>query len=198
MCPAMSYLSLIQISFWGLLLICCTRSASGTRSAWRRYLSSFQLNMTVFSIIVYLVRSDSFSPLRFRQRKLSWGKAGFRWWRLSKILWTNTRSGLDLKTQMSLKLSPHFLYQQKLIWNTHRPLFIFLNALLCIGLWARSPDSSVSFQKENRRLEQTSLRLEQENDNLAHQLISSKVALRVALDKVRLAPALHRKRQGFL
>lgn len=39
-------------------------------------------------------------------------------------------------------------------------------------------------QKENRRLQQTSHRLEQENDNLAQKLISSKVALRKALDKV--------------
>lgn len=41
-------------------------------------------------------------------------------------------------------------------------------------------------QMENRRLQQTSLRLEQENDNLAHRLITSKVALRSALDKVGL------------
>ncbi|XP_028251520.1 rab GTPase-activating protein 1-like [Parambassis ranga] len=39
------------------------------------------------------------------------------------------------------------------------------------------------YLKENRRLQQTSLRLEQENDNLAHRLIASKVALRNALDK---------------
>lgn len=39
-------------------------------------------------------------------------------------------------------------------------------------------------QKENRRLQQTSHRLEQENDNLAQKLISSKVALRKALDMV--------------
>lgn len=39
-------------------------------------------------------------------------------------------------------------------------------------------------QKENLRLQQASLRLEQENDNLAHRLITSKVALRNALDKV--------------
>lgn len=39
-------------------------------------------------------------------------------------------------------------------------------------------------QKENRRLQQASHRLEQENDNLAQKLISSKVALRKALDKV--------------
>lgn len=39
-------------------------------------------------------------------------------------------------------------------------------------------------QEENRRLQQASLRLEQENDSLAHKLISSKVALRTALDQV--------------
>ncbi|KAJ0009089.1 hypothetical protein NQD34_016504, partial [Periophthalmus magnuspinnatus] len=38
-------------------------------------------------------------------------------------------------------------------------------------------------QKENQRLQEASLRLEQENDNLAHRLISSKVALRSALDQ---------------
>ncbi|XP_069008696.1 rab GTPase-activating protein 1-like [Embiotoca jacksoni] len=37
--------------------------------------------------------------------------------------------------------------------------------------------------KENRRLQQASLRLEQENDNLAHRLITGKIALRNALDK---------------
>ncbi|XP_029350462.1 rab GTPase-activating protein 1-like isoform X1 [Echeneis naucrates] len=39
------------------------------------------------------------------------------------------------------------------------------------------------YLKENRRLQQASLRLEQENDNLAQRLITSKVALRNALDK---------------
>lgn len=39
------------------------------------------------------------------------------------------------------------------------------------------------YLKENRRLQQASLRLEQENDSLAHRLITSKVALRNALDK---------------
>lgn len=39
------------------------------------------------------------------------------------------------------------------------------------------------YLRENRRLQQTSLRLEQENDNLAHRLITSKIALRNALDK---------------
>uniref|UniRef100_A0A8D3D1Z9 Rab GTPase-activating protein 1-like n=1 Tax=Scophthalmus maximus TaxID=52904 RepID=A0A8D3D1Z9_SCOMX len=44
-------------------------------------------------------------------------------------------------------------------------------------------DALDEYLKENRRLQQTSLRLEQENDNLAHRLITSKVALRNALDK---------------
>ncbi|CAK6966983.1 rab GTPase-activating protein 1-like [Scomber scombrus] len=39
------------------------------------------------------------------------------------------------------------------------------------------------YLKENHRLQQASLRLEQENDNLAHRLITSKVALRNALNK---------------
>uniref|UniRef100_A0A8P4KAA9 RAB GTPase activating protein 1-like 2 n=1 Tax=Dicentrarchus labrax TaxID=13489 RepID=A0A8P4KAA9_DICLA len=39
------------------------------------------------------------------------------------------------------------------------------------------------YLEENRRLQQASLRLEQENDNLAHRLITSKIALRNALDK---------------
>lgn len=43
-------------------------------------------------------------------------------------------------------------------------------------------------QEENRRLQQASLRLEQENDSLAHKLITSKVALRMALDKVGCSP----------
>ncbi|KAI3367566.1 hypothetical protein L3Q82_026421, partial [Scortum barcoo] len=40
-----------------------------------------------------------------------------------------------------------------------------------------------TYLKENRQLQQASLRLEQENDNLAHRLITSKVTLRNALDK---------------
>ncbi|XP_054470553.1 rab GTPase-activating protein 1-like [Anoplopoma fimbria] len=39
------------------------------------------------------------------------------------------------------------------------------------------------YLRENHRLQQANLRLEQENDNLAHRLISSKVALRNTLDK---------------
>lgn len=44
-------------------------------------------------------------------------------------------------------------------------------------------DPLEKYLKENLRLQQTSLRLEQENDSLAHRLISSKVALRKALDQ---------------
>nr|XP_046269190.1 rab GTPase-activating protein 1-like isoform X2 [Scatophagus argus] len=44
-------------------------------------------------------------------------------------------------------------------------------------------ETEPKFTKENLRLQQASLRLEQENDNLAYRLITSKVALRNALDK---------------
>ncbi|XP_008310244.1 rab GTPase-activating protein 1-like [Cynoglossus semilaevis] len=46
----------------------------------------------------------------------------------------------------------------------------------------KDEDPVDKYLRENLRLQQTSLRLEQENDNLAHRLISSKVALRNALD----------------
>ncbi|KAM4641018.1 rab GTPase-activating protein 1-like isoform 2-T3 [Discoglossus pictus] len=39
------------------------------------------------------------------------------------------------------------------------------------------------YKKENRRLQETSMRLEQENDDLAHELVTSKIALRNDLDK---------------
>ncbi|XP_034386342.1 rab GTPase-activating protein 1-like isoform X1 [Cyclopterus lumpus] len=39
------------------------------------------------------------------------------------------------------------------------------------------------FQRENRRLQEASMRLEQENDDLAHELVTSKIALRTDLDQ---------------
>ncbi|XP_043986414.1 rab GTPase-activating protein 1-like isoform X1 [Gambusia affinis] len=39
------------------------------------------------------------------------------------------------------------------------------------------------YQKENRRLQEASMRLEQENDDLAHELVTSKIALRNDLDQ---------------
>lgn len=62
----------------------------------------------------------------------------------------------------------------------------FLNAETLI-------DCFCGLQKENRQLQQASLRLEQENDNLAHKLITSKVALRNTLDKVQLITALFKR-----
>lgn len=41
-----------------------------------------------------------------------------------------------------------------------------------------------SAQRENRRLQDANMRLEQENDDLAHELVSSKIALRRDLDNV--------------
>uniref|UniRef100_A0A8C7F2P4 Rab-GAP TBC domain-containing protein n=1 Tax=Oncorhynchus kisutch TaxID=8019 RepID=A0A8C7F2P4_ONCKI len=39
------------------------------------------------------------------------------------------------------------------------------------------------YQRENRRLQEASMRLEQENDDLAHELVTSKIALRTDLDQ---------------
>lgn len=39
-------------------------------------------------------------------------------------------------------------------------------------------------QRENRRLQEANMRLEQENDDLAHELVSSKISLRKDLDNV--------------
>ncbi|XP_056131862.1 rab GTPase-activating protein 1-like isoform X2 [Lampris incognitus] len=39
------------------------------------------------------------------------------------------------------------------------------------------------YQRENRRLQEASMRLEQENDDLAHELVTSKIALRSDLDQ---------------
>lgn len=46
---------------------------------------------------------------------------------------------------------------------------------------------SLFLQRENRRLQEASMRLEQENDDLAHELVTSKIALRNDLDQVRKA-----------
>lgn len=43
-----------------------------------------------------------------------------------------------------------------------------------------------TFQRENRRLQEANMRLEQENDDLAHELVTSKIALRKDLDNVSL------------
>ena len=41
-------------------------------------------------------------------------------------------------------------------------------------------------QRENKQLRDTILRLEQENDNLAQELVASKVTLRTEMDRVSL------------
>ena len=42
-------------------------------------------------------------------------------------------------------------------------------------------------QRENKRLMEANMRLEQENDGLAHELVTSKVTLRNDLDSVSTA-----------
>ncbi|XP_036891240.1 rab GTPase-activating protein 1-like isoform X6 [Sturnira hondurensis] len=46
------------------------------------------------------------------------------------------------------------------------------------GSWSRTFE-----ERENRRLQEASMRLEQENDDLAHELVTSKIALRNDLDQ---------------
>ncbi|XP_068608320.1 rab GTPase-activating protein 1-like isoform X2 [Brachionichthys hirsutus] len=52
-----------------------------------------------------------------------------------------------------------------------------------LQIMADDEDTLDKYQKEIRWLQQASLRLEQENDSLAHRLITNKVAMREALDK---------------
>ncbi|XP_072429451.1 rab GTPase-activating protein 1-like isoform X1 [Chiloscyllium punctatum] len=49
---------------------------------------------------------------------------------------------------------------------------------------AHQEDPIDRYKRENRRLQEASLRLEQENDDLAHELVTSKIALRSDLDQV--------------
>ncbi|XP_040819402.1 rab GTPase-activating protein 1 isoform X1 [Ochotona curzoniae] len=47
---------------------------------------------------------------------------------------------------------------------------------------AQQEDPVERFERENRRLQEANMRLEQENDDLAHELVTSKIALRKDLD----------------
>ncbi|XP_077139639.1 rab GTPase-activating protein 1-like isoform X3 [Ranitomeya variabilis] len=47
---------------------------------------------------------------------------------------------------------------------------------------AQQEDPVKRFERENRRLQEANMRLEQENDDLAHELVTSKIALRKDLD----------------
>ncbi|XP_029108621.1 rab GTPase-activating protein 1 isoform X2 [Scleropages formosus] len=47
---------------------------------------------------------------------------------------------------------------------------------------AQQEDPIERYERENRRLQEANMRLEQENDDLAHELVSSKIALRKDLD----------------
>ncbi|XP_026091639.1 rab GTPase-activating protein 1-like isoform X4 [Carassius auratus] len=53
--------------------------------------------------------------------------------------------------------------------------------LVLVGVVLTVVGSTV--QRENRRLQEASMRLEQENDDLAHELVTSKIALRNDLDQ---------------
>ena len=58
---------------------------------------------------------------------------------------------------------------------------------------AQQEDSIERFERENRRLQEANMRLEQENDDLAHELVTSKIALRKDLDNL----ICFQRTQGF-
>lgn len=61
------------------------------------------------------------------------------------------------------------------------------HAVVCVVIKPTNTSSNcvcLFVQRENRRLQEASMRLEQENDDLAHELVTSKIALRNDLDQV--------------
>uniref|UniRef100_A0A096MFQ2 Rab GTPase-activating protein 1-like n=1 Tax=Poecilia formosa TaxID=48698 RepID=A0A096MFQ2_POEFO len=54
------------------------------------------------------------------------------------------------------------------------------------------------YQRENRRLQEASMRLEQENDDLAHELVTSKIALRNDLDQTEEEKRRHEEETAQL
>jgi len=87
--------------------------------------------------------------------------------------------------------------EKYLVWD--HSCFPLLLKWLNFHFLAAEPDIFFcGLQRENDRLQQASLRLEQENDNLAHRLITSKIALRNTLDKVLLTAffKLKNKKRG--
>lgn len=48
-------------------------------------------------------------------------------------------------------------------------------------------DPVVRLERENRRLLEDNMRLERENDDLAHELVTSKINMRYSMDKVRIS-----------
>lgn len=54
---------------------------------------------------------------------------------------------------------------------------------------ALQEDPVVRLERENRRLLEDNMRLERENDDLAHELVTSKINMRYSMDKVRSLPS---------
>ena len=73
--------------------------------------------------------------------------------------------------------------------------FIHMFSPLCFSLTFKAPHSlfvsSFSHQRENKRLFEANMRLEQENDNLAHELVTTKVELHSKLAEVCLSSFIY-------
>lgn len=69
-----------------------------------------------------------------------------------------------------------------MFWNYSNPGTVTVAAIGELLLVA--PGTFLSFQRENKRLFEANMRLEQENDNLAHELVTSKVELHSKLAEV--------------
>ena len=80
-------------------------------------------------------------------------------------------------TKFSCFIYPLLLYKLYI-----EPSF-FNSKNMATGSW-NSHSTFFSFQRENKRLFEANMRLEYENDNLAHELVTSKVELHSKLSEV--------------
>ena len=92
----------------------------------------------------------------------------------------STLTFLPLSCSLSTSLRSHALPSNCF----YRFVCLHLSLTALSPLFSLSLSLSLSVQRENRRLQEANMRLEQENDDLAHELVSSKIALRKDLDNV--------------
>lgn len=106
------------------------------------------------------------------------------WWITGRKRLCSSSFTVDPLTSLSSR-SP--LSSVSICINVHSSvlllLFLIFSFLLLL-CFTSSPPLLFRIQRENRRLQEANMRLEQENDDLAHELVSSKIALRKDLDNV--------------